>query len=141
MSGSILPPRVERVISDLLARVTRLERVLGDARDRTGPPELVFSYPGDLLAETSGQWVCRTGRTSVFEVVAGLVTAGTTDTDVEVLVNGSTALALTIPANATTTTSSPSLTLAVNDRVSVEIATVGDDAADLVVQLRFRYPK
>lgn len=140
MSGNLQAPDPAGAIGRLLARVTRLERRLGEAAARTGPDEVPFSYSGLLAAVESPPWVCRRGRTTVAEFVLSLLVPGSTEVTVAVRVNGITVATPTIPAGSTVRAAPAGVALAVNDKVTMLPTDLGTDAESLTVQMVLRYP-
>lgn len=89
---------IDRDIARLTARVEDLERRLRVEPERmTSPPPFVFSYPGTIGTYVFGKHFYP--RTTVAELLrVDLVTAGTTDTVIELNRNGTVFATLTIPA-------------------------------------------
>jgi len=141
VSGQLVPPTIALAVSKLLERVTRLERRLGSLEQRIGLPELDFSFAGVLFVAASPRWYCRLGRTTITEIVASVATPGTTTTTVAVKVNGTTTAAtINLTAGVAHITVAATVLLGVDDYLTCSVTAAGTGAADLNIQVRFRYP-
>lgn len=137
MSDKVTPPDLSGELSDLKKRIDALERQLRPLAS-VFKPDITFSYAGALAAASSPPWVSRESR-RLIEVVAALNTAGSTDTTIHILKNGSEALSVTIPATVLKVQVPCNIFLGADqDILSDEIVTAGTSAADLTVIHRFR---
>jgi len=134
MSRTQLPPELTTAIAGMKRRITDLERALNRKTPTPVHEPCVFSFDGALVASISPRWYNQSGRT-LGRWVAVLVTAGSTDTVLHILVNGTSELAITIPAGYDRITSATLLDVhPEHDVVQVEIVTAGTDASGLTVQ-------
>jgi hypothetical protein len=98
---------------------------------------LVFSWPGSGLSLRETGYYPMPRVSTTLDIRFTLRTSGSTDTIVEVFVNGTLTETVNIPAGATAYTYPWVLPLGVGDVVSMQITTAGDGAADLVAQVRY----
>jgi hypothetical protein len=138
MPTSALIPDDRRRIADLERRVGILERALRS----TGAPiidELVFSYDGPLVSgtESAPKIIRVSGVLGVLAVAFKPTTAGSTDTVLNVLRNGSVAVTVTIPASTTQFVVPVAVAYSAGDTVALEVATAGTGAADMTATARF----
>lgn len=133
MSGKVEAPDLARIISAQGQRIAALERKLNNLQI-THEREVVFSYDGPLTESASQLWVNQLART-VGRWKASLVTPGSTDTEIDIKLNGETVLTLTILAGEYATHSTTLLNIHPGqDTLQAEITTAGTDAAKLTVQ-------
>lgn len=113
----------------------------GNASATADVGEQTFSLQGAVYTAVSGRyWPQRAGR--LLDVTANVDVAGTTDTVLDVRLDGSTVGTVTIPAGSTAveyleltdTFDGPRI-----DHVTVAVTSAGAGARDLVVQVRFLY--
>lgn len=134
MSSKQLPPEIERIVTQLHRRVAALEKLLAD---RTPPPHrerIEFSYDGPLAAGLSQKWVNFAARTAG-DWMCTLVTAGTTDTEIDILLNDVSVLTITIAAGEYSGRSTTLLDIRPGfDQLQAQIVTAGDGAEKLSVQ-------
>jgi hypothetical protein len=136
MPTSALPPDDRKRIADLERRVAVLERALRT----TGAPavdELVFSYAGPLVSGVTSP--PKTIRTSgVLGVLAvAMDPAGSTDTILDVLRNGTVANTVTVPASTTQYVARVAVAYSAGDTVALTVNTAGTGAADMTAAARF----
>lgn len=122
---SAAPVRQSRSASDAFRPVPR----------STGGGEPVFDFPGPLIVSTSGIYDAR-GDETWTTMVGRLIGSGTTDTEAQLLVNGTPVATLTIPDGENRATEAISPSLAEGDDVQVTVSTPGTGAVGLTVQLR-----
>jgi hypothetical protein len=131
------PPHVADQLSDTKTRVDSIERRLGQKLPNPLPYEVTFSHPGVVTATESGRARHPRGGRLV-SVDAHLQTAGSTDTVLTFKKSGVSIGALTIPAGATYAFVIFDVLFSTLQQVlSVEVTTVGTDAADLTVFCAF----
>lgn len=118
---------------DLEQRDRELEDYLGDQL-----PEMVWSYPGRLVASSSSPRRVRRYNT-LLNFIFELTEAGTTDTRLQLLVNGSPVLVAVIPATETELLTVNRIKVVPNqDLVAWQIVTAGTGATGLTVQCEAR---
>jgi hypothetical protein len=139
VSEKLLVPDIRRSIGDLARRIGILERRVSTAVSATGSPandDIIFSYAGDLAATESPPVKLRYGGFfSTLSIALG--TAGSTSTILEVKRNGSTVATITVPSSAADYGAAVGVRTFGEDRVSIEITTVGTGAADMTASARF----
>lgn len=138
MSEKLLSPDVRRALGDLARRIGILERRVtsaGTAIDESH--EIVFSYAGEL-AETMSPpaRVWRGGNLTVLAVTLG--TAGSTDTVIDVLRNGTVVGTVTVPDTVEIFNGDVFARFVADvDTIALEITTAGTGAADMTAAARF----
>jgi hypothetical protein len=138
MSVSLLTPDLRRILGDLGRRVGILERrVTSAAAAVDDSHEIIFSYAGELAASVSPPArVWRGGNLTVLAVTLG--TAGSTDTIIDVLRNGTVVGTVTVPDSVEIFNGEVSARFAADsDTLTVEITTAGTGAADMTAAARF----
>lgn len=102
-----------------------------------GIPIPTFSLPGLVVVSASGRWEGRTADYDVVGGVARLTTAGTTDTVVELLLNGTTIVTWTLGSGVDRVEEAitAELLTAETDYLTVEVTTAGTGAAGLVIEV------
>lgn len=104
--------------------------------DNLAPVVATFSAQGTLAAFTGTQRYYVTGAGTLTLSKAALGTAGSTDTTILVKKNGATAHTVTVAAGANLGTAAATVTVAVDDYLTVDVSVAGTGAADLTVQVR-----
>jgi hypothetical protein len=137
MPTSALIPDDRRRIADLERRVGILERALRS----TGAPivdELVFSYAGALVdgTESAPKIIRVSGVLSVLAVAFKPTSAGSTDTVLDVLRNGTVAVTVTIPASTTEFVVPVAVAYSAGDTVALVVNNAGTGAADMTAAAR-----
>lgn len=133
MSGKVEAPDLGRIISELSRRVAALERALKNL-SITHEREVIFSYDGPLVEDASQKWVNKLARTAG-RWSATLVTAGSTDTEIDILMNDDVVLTLTIAAGEYSASSTLLLDIHPGqDTLQASITTAGEGAEKLTVQ-------
>lgn len=99
---------------------------------RLAPPDIVASAPGSFVAGITSPWRARRSG-SVAKYLLSLDTAGTSDTDVDLIVDGTAVATLTLASGDTDVevTNIPNVAIALSSRVQFEITTVGSGASGL----------
>ena len=138
MPTSALIPDDRRRIADLERRLGILERALRS----TGAPvvdELVFSYDGPLAdgTESAPKIIRVSAVLTVLAVAFKPTSAGSTDTVLDVLRNGTVAVTVTIPASATEFVVPVAVAYSAGDTVALVVNTGGIGAADMTAAARF----
>jgi hypothetical protein len=138
MPTSARIPDDRRRIADLERRVGILERALR-ATGAVFVDELVFSYNGPLSSGTeSAPKIIRTsGVLGVLAVAFKPGAAGSTDTVLEVLRNGTVAVTITVPASTTEFVAPVAVAFSGGDTIALVVATAGAGAADMTAAARF----
>lgn len=122
-------------------RISVVERLAARRPQPDRPPpaeplEAVFSHKGTPTADASGRWYPPRTATLV-NVFVSLGTAGTSDTDVEVYVNGGVQGTITLGSGVNKSYGAfDDVLVADTDYLTVAATTVGTGAADLTVQAR-----
>lgn len=114
---------------------TYVEPSGGNLETLTLTEEYAFTRSGAVNTGTSFAWPIRRS-TTFLRVVATLVTAGSTDTDVSIVVNGAEIATLTIAAGATSASKTISEAVVENERLIVDVTNAGVGAETLFVALR-----
>lgn len=97
--------------------------------------EYAFTRSGTVNTGPSFAWPIR--RSTTFEqMIATLVTAGTTDTEIAVLVNGGQITTLTIPSGSTSASRLLSEPVIENEQLVINVTSAGVSASTLFVALR-----
>lgn len=97
--------------------------------------EYAFTRSGTVNTGPSFSWPIR--RSTTFEqMVATLVTAGSTDTEISVTINDAQIATLTIPSGATSASQLLSEPVVENERLAINVTSAGASAATLFVALR-----
>lgn len=136
MTEHLVRPTYASEISHNKRRLDALERQIKRLEKQMRPSELTFVFPGPLLTTTSPKKRSPESR-RYRSVVFDLVTAGTTDTVVRLLKNGS-ALGsdYTIPASVLFMEARLSVSIQPrNDYLQARIVTPGTSAQSLTIDL------
>lgn len=136
MTSSLQQPTTDRELERLKIRVTALEKALGRLVELYRPEEL-FDFPGPIYASESDRYR-PSSTTTIADVLMTLLEAGTTDTVVEMLKNGSSVDSFTIPANTRSLLIAVSQTYTNGDELSFAVETAGNGARGLLVAARHR---
>lgn len=137
--STLLTPDIRRVISDLGRRVGILERRVTGSATATGTPpndDIIFSYAGALTAVESPPAKLRYGGFLATLSIA-LGTAGSSDTTVVVNRNGTVVATVVVPSGSADYGATVGARVFPEDRISLEITTVGTAAADMTAAARF----
>lgn len=128
-------PVVERRLANLEKRsLTRPQ--IDQQGDEPEDLEAVFSHAGSPTTDESPRWYPRI-TASLYEVLVSLGTAGSSDTDVEVYVNGGLQGTITLGSGVNVAIGYFSNALAANtDWLTVAVTTVGTGAENITVQAR-----
>lgn len=124
----------ERLIELLERRDLELERYLGSI----GHYPLIFFQDGELTVADSGIYISQVAW-EVQALTAALVVDGSTDTDVQLLIDGVVKVELTIPAGDTTASTLPShVRLPAGGVMIARTISPGTDAFDLTLIAELR---
>jgi hypothetical protein len=138
MTVSLFTPDLRRILDDLARRIGILERRVFAANTGEGSAaEIVFSYAGGLTETVSPPVRVRQGgNLAVLAVSFG--TAGSTDTIINVLRNGTVAGTVTVPDGVEIYNGEVPVRFAADsDTLSLEITTAGLGTADMTAAARF----
>lgn len=139
MSETLLNPDLRRMLADVARRVGILERRTRTASTTTGTPandDIIFSYAGTLAAAESPPAKLRYGGfLSVLAV--GLGTAGSSNTTLEVQINGTVVAAVVVPSSSTDYSAEVGARVNAEDRLTIEVTSAGTGAADMTAAARF----
>jgi hypothetical protein len=138
VSVSLLTPDLRRALGDLARRVGILERrVSATTAAISASVEIHFSYAGALTETVSPPArVWRGGNLTVLAVSLG--TAGSTDTVIDVLRNGTVVGTVTVPDGVEIFNGEVSARFAADsDTLTLEITSAGIDSADMTAEARF----
>lgn len=139
MSRGLTAPELEREFAKLKKRVSDLERVLRGIAETAGQPETIFSLHGELMATDESGPYRKQGGGRLVQILAGILVAGTTETEILVRKNTTVIATVTIAAGdlvAAVTISQPFGPD--TDYLTVELTEAGEGAESLVVQGRWR---
>jgi len=138
MPTTTLPPDDKKRIAALERRVGILERALGSTGAGT-VDELVFSYSGALVdgTESAPKILRVSGVLAVLAVAFKPTTAGSTDTILDVLRNGTVANTVTVPASTTEFVVPVAVAYSAGDTIALVVNTAGTGAADMTAAARF----
>jgi hypothetical protein len=138
MPTSARIPDDRRRIADLERRVGVLERALR-ASGAVFVDELVFSYDGPLVdgTESAPKIIRTSGVLGVLAVAFKPGSAGSTDTVLDILRNGTVAVTVTIPASATQFIVPVAVAFSGGDTIALVVVTAGTGAADMTAAARF----
>lgn len=138
MPTSTLPPDDHKRIATLEQRVAVLERAL-HSTGAAPVDELVFSYAGTLVSGTTSppKIIRASGVLGVLAVAFGPATAGSTDTILDVVRNGTVANTVTVPASTTEYVAQVAVAYSAGDTIALAVATAGTGAADMTATARF----
>lgn len=138
MSGSLGRPDWGATIADLARRVGILERRTTPATPAVAD-EIIFSFAGSLAVSTSPPTRSRRGGTlGVLAVTFASGTAGSTDTVLLVLRNGTTVATVTVPASTEVYNANVAVAYAADtDTLALAVDTAGTGAADMTAAARF----
>lgn len=136
------PPR-DPTPQALMARIAELERQMRlltrepevEDNPRQRPREVTFSRPGTIVSgESSGSYLIKDYSSLLHRMDITANTAGTTDSTLDVMVNGSVVASITLPAGETYWVEEGlPVELAEMDRVSVVFSTAGSDLSTVTV--------
>ena len=131
-------PDDRRRIADLERRVGILERA-SRASGAVFVDELVFSYDGPLVdgTESAPKIIRVSGVLGVLAVAFKPGMAGSTDTVLDVLRNGTVVVSVTVPAGHTAFIAPVAVAYSANDTIAVAVNTAGIGAADMTATARF----
>ena len=130
-------PTLQRALAALDRRLGLLERRVRQTSTTDTPQEIIFSYAGPLSATVSPPArVRRGGILSVLAVTMG--TAGSTDTVIDILRNGTTVATVTVPSSTESYNAQVMARYTADgDTLALEITSVGTGAADMTAEARF----
>jgi len=136
MPTATLPPDDRKRIAALERRVGILERAL---RSAGAPPvdELVFSYAGPLGSAVSSppKIIRASGVLGILDVA--MAVAGSTDTILDVVRNGTVVNTITVPASTTEFAALVAVAYSAGDTIALTVVTAGTAAADMTATARF----
>lgn len=137
MSVTLLSPDFRRLIAAVERRLSVLERrVTSRGETVDSSHSILFSFAGDITATTSPPVrVWRGGNLTVIAVTLG--TAGSTDTIIDVLRNGTVVATVTVPDSVETFNGQVFVRFAVEDILALEVTSAGTGAADMTAEARF----
>jgi hypothetical protein len=140
MSTSLLTPDLRRILGDLGRRVGILERRVSTAAASVdSSQEIIFSYAGSLAASTSPPVrIWRGGNLSVVAVTFAPGGAGSTDTIIDVLRNGTAIGIVTVPGSTEIYNAEITARFVADvDTLALQVTTAGTGAADMTATARF----
>lgn len=138
MGESLVAPTLQRALNSLAQRVDALERRVRATATTDTAWEIIFSYAGTLTAtESPPALIPRGGVLAVLAVAFKVGSAGSTDTVIDVLRDGTTVATVTVPASDETFNAEVGVSYSVEQTISLAVTTAGTGAADMTAEARF----
>jgi hypothetical protein len=137
MPPTLQLPDLRRILGGLERRVGILERRINPQASEAGSnADIIFSHAGALMAYESPPVKVRySGSISVLAVALG--TAGSSNTVLQIMKNGSVAASVTVPSGSSDYVPNVGVRVNGEDRISLKIDTAGTGAANLTAMARF----